>query len=355
MAGAGPIPDYGMSELPTPKNFAETAALKPGTVFLDPTGTKRVRPELLKVQKDQYADLPEGASFVAADDPEQVERIKPAYQGVGFTAQFLHDSALTPEGKKSALERSYPGKVKEGPDGLYVDDGGTYRKPGRGASGALGSAAANTAPALGMVGGGALGGVGGTVMEPGGGTAAGAFGGAVLGAMAGRQFNNVMLSLAGIHEGLGEQVSSDLWEGAAVASGDAGGQVIARIPGAASATKRAISDVGSKVGNIREKLPDVLEAFGITPQRARSFLGTDETRAQSARDVTQAAQDLGINRGIVAPSVLAPELPFLHKVEDWDQIFRKQNVFAVGRRSIMSARARNCLRCPRSVSAWIRC
>lgn len=314
-----------------PSSFEEMVKLKPGTLFLDPEGNERVRPEILEIGKDQYADLPEGTRFVAQGDPTRTERVKPVYEGVGFTAQYLYDSALTAEGKKAALERSYPGQVKEGPDGFYIEDEGVYRKPGRGLGGALGEMAAATPPALGMAGGAVAGGLGGTAAAPGPGTAAGVVGGGVLGAMAGRQFNNVMLSLAGIHEGIGEQIESMGWEGAAVAGGEVAGQAIARIPGAARATRKAVGkavDAGEEIaGGVRERLPQILESFGVTPQRARTFLGTDITRAEQARDVTEAARALGIERGIVAPTILAPESPFLHKVEDWDQIFRKQNVF----------------------------
>ena len=95
-------------------------------------------------------------------------RQKPKFEPLNFSSQTLYDMSVTDSEKKKALERSYPGKVKQDTEGLYVEDNGKFRRPGRGTSSATGfiaSAAAPTAGAVvGALGGGAAGGfVGGAV------------------------------------------------------------------------------------------------------------------------------------------------------------------------------------------------
>lgn len=307
-------------------------ALLPGAKFIDPEGVTRIKP--VKSDED-YDRVPEGTEFV---DPEGTKRVKPKSEGIGFTAQMLHDMALTDEGRKKALETIYPGKVKQDTTGAYyVEDNGLLRRPGRGSLGSrLGGAAATTAPAVGMTGGLLLGGAGGTAIEPGGGTAAGAFGGMVVGAMLGRQFNNSVLGLAGIHEPAGEQIQSLGMEGAMAAGGEVVGRGIAAVPGVKESVRRGVSAAGEKLGGVRENLAGLLESFGITPERARYFLGTTPESAERAARITERG-------GRVPPSVLAPEAPMLRKIEEFDAVFRAQNVFGEAARDYYEKEGRNLL------------
>ncbi len=288
--GAFPAEEKGPPKI---KEKAEFEALPAGAKYLDPEGATRVKPYAPK-SPDEFASVPEGAQYL---DPEGQLREKPTYKGVGFTAQMLHDMALTPEGRKQALEKEYPGKVRQGPDGLYIDDEGTLRRPGHGGlTEQLGTAAASTAPAIGMAAGGLAGGVGGTALEPGGGTLLGATGGGVLGGMAGRQFNNIVLGLAGIHEGLGEQVASMGMEGAAIAGGEVAGKAI-------GAGVKAARQLAPSIGQGVEK------AKGALPGTVAKFLGVEP---QSMRQ----AVELSEKGGMVPASAWAHESPHLQNIEE---------------------------------------
>src|SRR5215469_14723827 len=142
-------------ELPRPKTPEEAGKLDPGTAFIDPAGKRRTVPYRPATLED-VADIPEGAQFV---DPSGTLREKPRDEGVGFTAQMLYDMALTPEAKKEVMEKFSPGQIKEAPDGLYVDDNGTFRRPGaeRGLGETAGYLASQAAPLGGMVAGGVMG------------------------------------------------------------------------------------------------------------------------------------------------------------------------------------------------------
>lgn len=334
--GVGVVPGSLKTDLAAPKSFEDFQALEPGTRYTDPEGKPRIKPWSAKTIED-FKSVPEGAQYL---DPEGQLREKPTYKDVGFTASMLYDMALTDEGKEKALETVYPGKVKKGLDGLYVEDEeGVLRRPGRGVKGALGQSAASAAPAIGMTAGMLAGGAGGTLLEPGGGTVAGGVGGAVLGAMAGRQFNNVLLSLAGIHESPEKQIESMGWEGAAVAGGEVIGRGIAKIPGAMQTAKEGAQAVGSKLGGVRENLSGLLESLGITPSRARYFLGTTPEMAERAAGITARG-------GRVPPSVLAPEAPMLRKIEEFDAVFRAQNVFGEAARDYYEIEGKRLLEGP---------
>ena len=333
-----------------PKKMSQVAdqatwdALPAGSAFLDPEGNQRYKPIQSAADYDAIA---EGAEFA---DPEGNIRTKPIYQGVGFTAEMLHDMAVTPQARRQALEMFYPGKVQPAGEGFEIVDEGpdgqpVYRKPGRvgkewGAFG--GKMAAETAPMLGMTGGVALGGAAGaaagTATAPGPGTlaggAAGATAGGVGGAMLGRQFNNIILSLAGIHQDLPAQIGSMGWEGLGAAGGEVVGKAVAAVPGVIGATRKTASGVAegmrTKMGGLKENLSDVLESLGITPERARNFLGTTPETAQRGADIATRAREMGIKESVVPPSVFAPEAPGLSKLEEFDAAFRRQNVFGQG-------------------------
>jgi hypothetical protein len=320
--GAATTRAYGTAHrenpIPEIKGDEDYATLKPGTKFMGPD--KKVRTKPWEVASDEdYDVVPEGADFV---DPKGQTRIKPKAGPISYTAQTLYDMARTDGGREQALRKLYGDQVKRDSTGaLYIEDeDGKLLRPGRGAAAFFGNLTAEAAPSAGMILGGRLGGAIGTGVEPGGGTIAGGVGGAVLGAMAGRQVNNVVLGLAGIHEGLVPQAESLASEATGVMGGELIGRGLAKIPAAIAASKRTAQQAGAAAGGLRENLPNVLEQAGITPDRARKFMGTSQESAQRAAQITEEG-------GRVPPSVLAPEAPFLKKIEEFDSVFRAQNVF----------------------------
>lgn len=331
----GGVPSYA-PDVPLPKitTKEEFEAFPAGRDYIDPEGNKHTKPYSGKTL-DEFNQVPEGADYL---NPEGHIQTKPVYQGVGFTAQYLFDAAADDETREKALRAVYGDKVKKGPTGVYIDDEGVLRKPNHGGlGGELAHAAAETAPAIGMTLGGLAGGTAGTVVEPGGGTAAGAFGGMVLGAMEGRQFNNMMLELAGVHQPISEQIKSAGYEGLAAASGDVIGAAGSKIAPAVRATKGYYTGVYNKLGGLKENLANVLEDFGVTPERARYFFGTTpETAARNASIATRSG------RG-APPSVFAPEAPGLKKIEEFDAVFRAQNVFGEHARDFYEQEARKIL------------
>lgn len=304
-----------------------------GHRYIDPTGTTRTKPWTV-TDKTSWEKVPDGASFV---DPEGNVRQKRKFEGVTTTADTLYKMALTDKGRRQALANTYgEDRVREDEYGLWVEDEkGVARKPGRGVSSAIGHVLSDVAPVGGGIGGGVLGGVGGTAVEPVGGTAAGAFGGMTLGAAAGRQFNNVILSLAGIHEDMNAQLTSMSEEAATSAVGQAGGHLISKIPGAIESTKNAIKSVKDKAvetgRGVKENLADILESYGITPKRARDFLMGKEMPGHEGENLARAQQmaDITNRGGKIPPSVAFPEAPGLKKVEEFDAVFRAQNVFGI--------------------------
>ena len=94
--------------------------VKPGTKYIDPEGQERTKAWKVNSPED-YESVPEGQRYL---DPDGQERTKPEFKPIDFTAQTLYDMSLTPSEKKKALERSYPGKVFEDSNGLYVEDNG---------------------------------------------------------------------------------------------------------------------------------------------------------------------------------------------------------------------------------------
>lgn len=285
---------------------------------------------------EEYANVPEGEAY---RDPQGNEYKKTKYEGIGFTAQTLYDMALTDDGRRQALKTVYGDKIKTDPMGeLYVDDDGVARKPGRGGvTDRLGHAAAETAPALGMAGGGQLGGAAGSLIEPGGGTVLGYVSGMAGGAMLGRAFNNAVLGLAGIHEDMEPQVLSIVREGAGATGGEILGKTVSKVPGVMRAVGDLSKVAGGKIAGVKEavkgNLPGVLESFGMGPERARSWLGISQERAGQAADIT--------NRGgKVPPSAAFPEAPGLKKIEEFDAVFRAQNVFAEANRAFYEQEAK---------------
>jgi hypothetical protein len=278
--------------VPTIKGDDDYQALMPGMKFKDPSGNVRTKP--YKVESDeQYEEIPEGVQFL---DPEGKLRTKPKYEGIDFTAQTLYDMAVNDKERRKALERSYPGKVKERAGKLYIDDNGTLRRPKGFGDAPVAGLTAAAAPTIGAVGGEILGGTAGTVAEPGGGTILGAIGGGAAGGAAGQGFNDIIMGLAGVYDrSAGEEAAEVGLSAAAGGVGTALGRGVAAV---APAVKGALTQAA--------------------PKAAASFLGADEGSLETALKL----RDQGV---MVAPSTWAKESPHLANVaEVFDPAFRMQ-------------------------------
>ena len=106
--GYGPEPKA--PELPSVADDESFKKLPHGSAFKDPTGATRYKP--IRNNED-YLAVPEGAKFA---DPSGKIRTKPKYEGIDFTPQALYDIAHSDKGRKMALEKFYPGKVRDDPD-----------------------------------------------------------------------------------------------------------------------------------------------------------------------------------------------------------------------------------------------
>lgn len=281
--GEGPL-IAAPKEKAQPKSREEFEALAPGTEFVDPEGVTRKKPYAPKTEAD-FAAVPEGAQFL---DPEGALREKPRYEGIDFTAQTLYDMALTPKEKRKALERSYPGKVKEGPDGLYIEDEGKFRKPGRGITGVTGFMAGAALPTAGGV----LGALGGSTVGPVGTAALGA-----TGAMGGQMFNDFILQLSGIYDRSPSEELTNL--------------------GLAGATAAAGAGVGRGISTVVPSVKAGISAAGAAAPKALGyFLG-------AGKEDTAKALKLAEEGVLVPPSAWAPEAPHLQNmVEVFDPAFR---------------------------------
>jgi len=278
--------------VPSIKSDEDYQALMPGMKFKDPQGNVRTKPYTVK-SDDDYEEIPEGSQFL---DPEGKLRTKPKYEGIDFTAQTLYDMAVNDKERRKALERSYPGKVKERAGKLYVDDDGVLRRP-KGFMDAPGAGlAAAAAPTIGAIGGEIAGGIGGTFMAPGPGTFIGAVGGGVAGGVAGQGFNDLIMGLAGVYDRSGGEEAAELTlAGATGGVGTAAGRGLAAV---APAIKGAVTQAA--------------------PKAAASFLGADEGALETALKL----RDQGI---LVPPSTWAKESPHLANVaEVFDPAFRMQ-------------------------------
>ncbi len=278
----------------------EAAKLAPGTTFIGPDEKERVVPYKVRHPED-VANIPDGAEFTG---PDGKLRTKPKYEGIDFTAQTLYDMGVNDKERKKALERSYPGKVRDDPSGgFYVDDDGVSRKPGRGLSKITGGVASAAAPTilsvLGALGGGAVGGAGGSVI-PGAGTVAGGTAGVAAGgaggAVLGQGFNDLIMGLAGTYDRTRGEEAAEL--GIAVAGGMAGAGV-----------GRGIATV---VPSVRSGLSALTAA---APGAARSFLGASKEGLEQASSLAE--------KGVaVPPSAWAKEAPHLQNVvEVFDPAF----------------------------------
>lgn len=290
-------------ELSPPPKVTDQAsfdAVPMGKDFVHPDGSIRTKPWAVNTDDPQgsFDAIPEGADFV--DDTGNV-RTKPSYENVSFTSQTLYDMSVNDKERKRALERSYPGKVKQLPSGeFFVEDEGTLRKPrrfndpkaGPMHTGAL--VAGGTAPVVGAVGGEIAGGLIGSLAGPAG-TVAGAIGGAGIGSAIGQGFNDLVLQLAGVYDRSGSE------EGAGLATAGlfgAGGSALGRGGAALLGSPSAIKSVA--------------------PKAAGKFLGADPEGLETAVQLA--------DKGVTPPlSGWAKEAPHLQNVvEVFDPAFHTQ-------------------------------
>src|SRR6266849_2394651 len=226
--------------LPKVASDEDWLKLPHGAQFIDPRGATRYKP--IRGGKEGDTDwlaLEEGAEFA---DPSGQIRTKPKYEGIDFTPQTLYDIAHSDKGRKMALEKFYPGKVREDPSGgFYIEDeGGKFRKPGRGLSAVTGTIASEAIPTVLAGGGGLLGGAAGTAIGPGAGTVLGGAAGGYAGGYAGQRINDIFAQLAGVYDPEGGEANARM-AGYAGAAGDVGGRAVAA---AAPAFKEGAKAVG---------------------------------------------------------------------------------------------------------------
>lgn len=272
-----------------PKDKAEFDALAPGSRFIDPEGSERVKPYMPQSEAD-FANVPEGAQFL---DPEGQLRTKPTFEPVDLTAQTLYDMAVTPSEKKRALEREYPGKVKQDAQGYYVEDKGKFYRPGRSWESYAGGAAAVAAPTIGAV----LGGIGGAAAAAptGPGAIAGAAAGGAGGALLGQTFNDMVLQLAGVYDRSLGQEAANL---AIAGMGGAAGAGIGTGLGAVFPTGKAL----------------VQRGISAAPEMAAKFLGAELEPMSKAVGISKKALAAGVKHPVVPPSAVFPESPHLQNI-----------------------------------------
>jgi hypothetical protein len=290
----GAAHDAGNYGIPTISSQEEAEKLRPGQQFKGPDGSLRSVPYKVMAPED-LNNVPDGADFVG---PDGELRVKPKYQSVDFTAQYLYNVAHSDKGRRKALERSYPGKVRDDPSGgFYIEDeDGVLRKPGRGAAatgGGLASAAAPTALSIGgAVGGGVFGGLPGIA-------------GAAAGGAAGSKVNDIVSSLAGVYDDEGS------WRDAAIEGGlAAGGQVIGHAAGTVAPAAVKAYQSGKKV------LPTIVN----------SMLGTNPEKLTFARQLAERGATPGKGKFSfdkagteVPPSQLFPESPALQNIVEFKE------------------------------------
>jgi hypothetical protein len=296
-----------------------------GRAYLDPQGQQRFKP--LRNRTD-YDVLEEGTEYA---DPTGQIRTKPKYEGIDFSPQALYDIAHSDKGRKMALEKFYPGKVKEDATGeLYVDDDGKLRKPGRGISKVTGGIAADAIPTV-MAGvGGLLGGAAGTAIEPGGGTVLGGAAGGYGGGYMGQRINDIFSQIAGVYDPEGGEANARM-AGYMGAAGDVGGRAVAA---AAPALKEGAQFVGRNASKAASK-----------------FLGTNAEKLETALPIAEAGETPGAGPfGLskpgtaVSPSSVFESSPHLTNVaEILQQKFDKSDTYLANAERFMDKRAKEVL------------
>lgn len=296
----GRVPER-LQETPIVSNAAEYDALRPGTKFIDPDNKERVKPWEVRggSEDSDYESIPEGAQFL---DPEGGLRTKPKYEALDFTTQMLYNMAVNDKERRNALERGYPGRVKEaeGSGDLYIEeDDGTLRKskgftePGGTAAMITKEFVPTVASGLGDI----VGGVGGFAVGGPPGAFAGAVGGGAVGGSAGQAFNDAMLKLAGVYDRSGGEQAAAL--GTAALFGG-GGSAVGRTVAAAYPWLK---------GKITQGAPGVVGGA----------LGVDPAGLAATVRMREAGLDLA------PPSIWAKEAPALiNMAEVFDPAFRTQ-------------------------------
>lgn len=311
-----------ITKVATPQDYEKVPH---GHAYLDPDGKQRFKP--LR-NKSDYDALQEGAEYA---DPQGQIRTKPKYEGVDFTPQTLFDIAHSDKGRRMALEKFYPGKVKEDPSGeLYIDDNGKLLKPGRGASSVGGFIASEAIPAtlagLGSV----LGGAAGTVAEPGGGTVVGGAAGGYGGAYMGQRINDIFSQLAGVYDPEGGEANARK-AGYFGAAGDVGGRALSAVAPTIKEGAKAIGRGASKTAN--------------------KFLGTNAEKLETALPIAEAGEvpsagPFGLSKPgtAVSPSAIFESSPHLSNVaETLQQKFDASDTYLTNAERFMDKRAKEIL------------
>jgi hypothetical protein len=296
-----------------------------GSAYLDPEGKQRFKP--LRNKAD-YDALDEGVEYA---DPTGAIRTKPKYEGIDFSPQALYDIAHSDKGRRMALEKFYPGKVKEDANGeLYVDDGGKLRKPGRGLSKVTAGVATDAIPTVLAGAGGLLGGAAGTAIEPGGGTVLGGVAGGYAGGYSGQRINDIFSQLAGVYDPEGGEANARM-AGYMGAAGDVGGRAV-------SAAAPALKEGAQLVGRNASKM-------------VNKFLGTNPESLDTALNISQAGEKPGAGPfGLskpgtaVSPSSVFESSPHMTNVaEILQQKFDKSDTYLANAEKFMDKRAKEVL------------
>lgn len=296
-----------------------------GSAYLDPEGKQRFKP--LRGKAD-YDALDEGVEYA---DPSGQIRTKPKYEGIDFTPQTLFDIAHSDKGRKMALEKFYPGKVKEDANGeLYVDDDGKLRKPGRGLNAATGFVASEAAPALLAGAGSLIGGAVGTMAGPGGGTVLGGAAGGYGGGYMGQRVNDIFAQIAGVYDPEGGEANART-AGYMGAAGDVGGRAVLAIAPTVKEGAKAIGRGASKAAN--------------------KFLGTNAEKLETALPIAEAGEvpgagPFGLSKPgtAVSPSALFESSPHLGNVaETLQQKFDASDTYLANAERFMDKRAKEIL------------
>ena len=259
-AGIPPDTTGGVEHTPVDVHVStpeEAMKLPPGSTFINPEGRKGAVPYKVSTP-EEVADIPDGAWYVRPDGKKQQ---KPKYEGIDFTPQTLYDIAHSDKGRKMALEKFYPGKVKEDPSGgFYVEDEkGVLRKPGRGASAAGGFLASEAIPAALAGVGSLIGGAAGTLAEPGGGTLVGGAAGAYGGGYMGQRINDIFAQLAGVYDPEGGEENARM-SGIASGAGDVGGRALMAVaPSVKEGAKQVARGASKTVNKFLGTNPESLE------------------------------------------------------------------------------------------------
>lgn len=291
--------------LPRISTQAEVDALAPGAEFLDPSGTKRIKPWAVR-DADTYRRVPDGAVFV---DPTGTRRVKPTYEGLDLATQTLVDMAHgNPRQIAAILAGEYPGgAVKTEPltGEVYVEREGRRYKPDRGSwfSRSIARSGALAAPVTASTAGAILGAASG-IPALGVGAVPGGVIGAAVGGAGGEAFNQMMLALAGYGSSFEDYVGAVGREAAWSGGGQAAGSLLVHGVGKAIEGSRSLKDA-ARMGPFFAKL------LGAQPEETAQALRLTEKGA------------------LVRPSAWLKEAPYLRKVvEEFDPTFRQQDVLA---------------------------